>query len=279
MAQTTSKGILIAVLFLAVGLFLATDARAMDFKKNSFEIGPVVSYRTYKEPDNIKETGLMYGIDADYMYHGELGDLVNNMMFGLEGRFSYGQVDYDGQLTDGSPYQINNINDYLGEARAVVGQDFMLNDGMALTPFLGFGYRYLRDDAAKDPAGYLRESNYFYSPIGAELKTVLTDDWSLGLKAEYDIFWHGVQKSHLGDAIASLNDVQNRQDSGYGMRGSVAVEKKGLGMDWVVEPFIQYWNIKQSDMADVSLSGTIIGQAYEPDNKTTEYGLKVLAKF
>ena len=43
---------------------------------------------------------------------------MDNFMLKAEGKISYGQVDYDGQLSDGSAYTINNIDDYISLASA-----------------------------------------------------------------------------------------------------------------------------------------------------------------
>jgi hypothetical protein len=116
----------------------------------------------------MEQKGMMYGIGAAYSYH-------NKTMFKADAKFSYGQVDYQNSGT------INNINDYIFEIRAVSGYDFKLTDSLVLTPYIGIGYRYLRDDMAgrissTGAAGYLRESNYYYSPIGIEAGNPATDE-------------------------------------------------------------------------------------------------------
>ena len=46
-------------------------------------------------------------------------------------------------------------------------------------------------------------------------------------------------------------------------------------VDFVIEPFIRYWNIKKSEDAKVTFAGVIIGTGYEPKNHTTEAGIKM----
>ncbi len=103
--------------------------------RHIWEIGPEISYIEYREPDIMSEKGLMYGIDAAYSYH-------NGVMIKVAGRFSYGQVDYQNSVT------FNNIDDIIFEIRTLGGYDFKLSKSFTMTPFIGLGYRYLRDDMA-----------------------------------------------------------------------------------------------------------------------------------
>ena len=148
-------GFLTKVLALAIGItFVGTGVALAEgaFPKHAAEIGTEISYIKYKEPGIMDEKGMMYGVVGSYTYH-------NTLMFRAEGKWSYGKVDYDGELSDGTPYTINNIDDYILEFRGLLGYDFFLSQTLSLTPFTGFGYRYLNDDPSFDSAGYKRESN------------------------------------------------------------------------------------------------------------------------
>lgn len=244
---------------------------AGELQKHTFKIGPELSYIEYKEPSLMSEKGVMYGIAGSYAYH-------RNFMLKVDGRFSYGQIDYDGQLNDGTSYTIDGIDNYILEFRGLGGYDFSVFTSSTITPYLGFGYRYLNDDLSFDPAGYERESNYIYIPIGVEVITPLKNNWSIGAMLEYDYFLLGKQISHLSDVNPGYNDPENRQDKGYGLRGSVELQKKVKKVAFAIEPFIRYWNIKQSDNSDVTYYGTKVGYGYEPKNNSTEIGVKLSAK-
>jgi hypothetical protein len=137
----------------------------------------------------------------------------------------------------------------------------------------------------------MRESNYIYSPIGVELITPLKYGWSVGATLEYDMFWGGKQISSLGgvtlnDPVAgdfTFSDIKNRQDNGYGIRGSIKVQKGLKKIDLVIEPYIRYWNIKQSNettSSTISSNGYfIVGTFVEPRNNSTEMGCKLAVKF
>ena len=236
--------------------------------RHIWEIGPEISYIEYREPDIMSEKGLMYGIDAAYSYH-------NGVMIKVAGRFSYGQVDYQNSVT------FNNIDDIIFEIRALGGYDFKLSKSLTMTPFIGLGYRYLRDDMAgrTSPAGsekgYLRESNYYYSPIGIEAVNVFDNGWSAGVIIEYDYFWKGTQKSNFSTAVAGYNDVENDQNSGYGLRGSIMIKKQTARLFFAIEPFIRYWNIDQSEIQNLTDYETVL----EPKNESTEIGVKFTIGF
>ena len=255
-------------MFVGVGSILAEP-----LQKHAWELGTEISHITYEEPGVMEEEGVMWGLLGSYTYR-------DNWMLKAEGRYSYGQVDYDGQLSDGTPYTIGGIDDYMLELRGLGGYDFTVSTETILTPYIGFGYRYLNDDLSFDPAGYGRESNYYYSPIGIETLTKLQNGWSVGLTIEYDLFWKGIQESHLGDFLAGLDTLKNDQEDGYGIRGSIKFQKKSRKLDYAIEPFIRYWDIEKSEETPITFAGTPIGLVgWEPANNSTEFGIKFAAKF
>lgn len=244
------------------------------FEGLSAEVAADVSYITYKE-SGMKEDGAMYGISGAVDWRQNPDERASGVMVKADGRVSFGRVDYDGELADGTPYKIKDINDFIGEVRMCAGYDFPVFKTAVLTPYFGAGYRYLKDNLAKDPAGYDRESNYVYSPLGLEASCDLGDGWFAGAHMEYDIFWRGWQKNCLSNADPSLNDVTNTQKGGYGLRAALRFGKRCGKIDWFIESFVRYWDIDKSEESDVALSGTIIGTIVEPKNHSTETGIRV----
>lgn len=241
--------------------------------RHSFEIGPELSYIQYEEPDVMKEKGMMYGVGVSYAYH-------NKLMLKGEGKFSFGFLNYEGATWGGTPITINDIPNYMWEFRGLIGYDFAVLKTTTITPYLGLGYRYLNDNSQqKSSSGYERESNYLYCPIGIEAVTNFNNGWSLGAAIEYDVLLWGKQKSHLGDFLPGLNVVENEQNTGYGVRGSIKFVKKSGKIDFILEPFIRYWNINESKVADVTYYGAYLTSAVEPKNNSTEIGLKFMIGF
>ncbi len=269
----------LSIFILAGALVLPLNANAAmnvneshDSITSEFEVGPELSWIKYKEPGVAEEKGFMYGVFGDYTAR-----FPSKVVLGVDGRFSLGQVDYDSNNTG----SIDNIWDFIFEVKGDVGYDIAIMESTRLTPYVGLGYRLLRDELGGSSSttgalGYDRQSQYFYLPIGVKTLTSLDNDWFLGLNAEFDVFLDGTQTSELGDAIGGLDDLENDQNDGYGVRGSVKLAKKGDRFDFFVEPFVRYWHIDDSERSTVTFSGTPIGLVgIEPHNTSTEIGARV----
>ncbi len=260
------------VIFVVGCLFVGgSDIYAQTQPTTVWEVGVEDYYYLYKEPGVMQNKGWLSSLVGSYAYR-------DNIMLKAETRISVGKVDYKNSGT------MDSIFDFSLEARGLAGYDVVLSDSYTITPYSGIGYRYLNDDSSEKltstgAAGYERESNYYYSPIGLENKFLLQDGWSLGLIAEYDHLWRGKQISHLSDVNLGYGDVTNTQKKGYGLRGSVKVKKEGEQFNFIIEPFVRYWKIAKSNDSDVTYSGVIIGYGYEPKNNTTELGVKVALEF
>ncbi|MDP1853182.1 MAG: hypothetical protein Q8L26_03105 [Candidatus Omnitrophota bacterium] len=245
----------------------------MELPKHSWDLGVEVSHISYKEPDVMKEEGILYGLNGSYAYR-------QGVIFKTDARFSFGQVDYSSP----SSGNMDGVDDILLEVREMIGYDLSVLDTAQLMPYIGFGYRYLNDDSSgmatsTGAVGYERESNYFYLPLGIDCIKELKDGWLFGFTLEYDHFLKGVQKSHLSDANLGFADLENDQNKGYGCRASFRFKKQSEKIDFLVEPFVRYWNIKKSEEEPVSFAGVIIGRGYEPKNNSTEFGIKIAVKF
>ena len=251
-------------------------------RRTSFDIGPQVYSFKYEEPGLMEEEGMFYAVRLGYTSRNWVPSSPEEflsgggMMFRAEARVAYGQVDYDGsvqdlQTGDTSPLTVDNIDDFAFEGRLLLGAD-RLSGEILNTLFTGIGYRYLYDDLSTDPAGYRRESNYLYVPLGYRFDGSGQAGWSLGFAAEYDVFITGNQRSYFSDV--GLTDMDKRQDSGYGYRASVNLQYKSKDTVVVIEPFFRYWDIDKSET-----ERAFWGSAYEPANETTEYGIQLVWMF
>jgi hypothetical protein len=272
--ERTAAGLVFLALFVfCVPAVAKSDPNTAD-KRHTFEIGPEVSWITYREPGLMKEEGAMYGVGGSYIYRGPLfsSKVPDSWMLRADGRYSVGQVDYDGHLQpSGTPYSVSNVDDYIWEVRGLFGYDFK-NDTGRTTPYTGFGYRYLNDDSSSDPAGYERESNYFYIPVGMDILLFSEGQWSLGGIVEADYLVYGKQKSHIEDVegLESFGVVNNKQYNGHGFRASIRLKEQKPGVTFGIEPFVRYWNIGDSKVSN----GFI-----EPKNHSTEAGVRLVWTF
>ncbi|MFX0201527.1 MAG: hypothetical protein ACFFCW_35880, partial [Candidatus Hodarchaeota archaeon] len=165
-------------------------------QKESVYIGPEIYTYEYKEPSFMENEGIFYGMHFGCISREWVSSSSSNggSMFCAEGRFAFGRVDYDGALTDGTPYEIDGINDLVLEGRLLLGADMLIRDTLC-TLYSGVGYRYLNDDTSFDLYGYERESNYLYIPLGGEIYTNLKADWQWGAGIEFDYLAWGMQTS------------------------------------------------------------------------------------
>ena len=151
---------------------IGTALAEVDLPTHSWDLGTSVSHIKYDEPDVMEEKGMMYGVMGSYTYR-------SGLMLRADGKWSWGEVDYKNSGT------LDDIDDYILEFRGLCGYDFPMATVTIVTPYIGFGYRYLNDDfkgtTSTGALGYERESNYYYSPIGIETITELDNDWSFGL--------------------------------------------------------------------------------------------------
>ncbi len=251
--------------------------------RHSFELGPEYYNFTYTEPSGhtIKDTGDFFGGVLNYTYRGWVPASPNEPfgdsrgVFRAEFRFANGNADYDGYLvttTPGGniydPYEIHDITFYAYETRLLFGIDALDKNWLASLS-TGVGYRYSTDDTSFDPYGYKRESNYIYIPIAYQLDGKFENNWAWGFKLEADILAWGQQESylsHIGDP-----DITNRQKQGYGLRGAVNFQNKTKLGIFIIEPFIRFWDISQSE------SKYYAPYEYnEPKNNTIEFGIHIL---
>ena len=242
-------------------------------QRHSAELGYELYYHNYEEPGVMEEDGLFHGIVGAYEYH-------RGLYARAEVRGAWGEVDYASPVSG----TVNGIDDWLFESRLLGGYDFKAGEPLFVTPFFGLGWRYLNDDSAgkvttTGALGYERESNYVYSPLGLAVVHVPKPGWRLRASSEFDLFWFGKQTSHLSQAVSGVGDLKNDQDSGYGVRGNIGVEKKGKTIDWWLDGFLRYWDIDDSDLQPVTYLGTTIGLGYEPKNDTVEVGGAIGLRF
>jgi hypothetical protein len=170
---------------------------------------------------------------------------------------------------------MSGIRDYALENRFLYGVDVKISKDTYLTPYSGLGYRFLRDNSRGMQTeigkyGYLRKSNYLYSPIGVIGTTRIDKSWRFSAEAEYDAFWHGWQYSDLG----SINDTnfvaKNDQATGWGVRASLSLIKAYAKSDLSIQPYVRYWDVKASDV--------FVG-IYEPRNNSKEGGIRIGIRF
>lgn len=253
---------------------------------NNFDVGGEVFYYRYQEPDvGVTNEGPMEGYYGEYAYRPASPNILNNFLtnvYMLQARWSTSHdLEYKGSGT------IKSKHDDATELRGLIGKDYFVGTDTLVTPYFGFGYRYLFDRGngeltSTNLYAYDRKSKYFYLPLGSDARVYISRNWEVDLNAECDIFLQGRQKSYFsdGDQFTGFTnpDIASHQDHGVGVRGSVKFLRKGRVVDFYVEPYIRFWNIEQSKIEMSVIDGTAVLGA-EPPNNTLEIGSKFGVQF
>ena len=230
-----------------------------------WEVGGQIARYHYEEPDFAKLTGPRVGALGAYTFTSP--SRVYNR---IDLRASYGLLKYEGSGT------LDDVPDWIVEARAVVGKDFLARGArVALSPYIGLGYRYLYNDlrgySSTGAIGYRRYSHYVYAPIGLTLRMRTGSEWVFAPTVEYDAFLGGRQYSQLTDTGIGFSDASNRQHDGRGYRAYLMLENGR----WAFGPWMHYWKIRDSDIVPIGLGFV----AMEPANWTREYGVELRYRF
>lgn len=243
----------------------------------------------YDEPDVMKQKGFMNWVGGEYIYRpGPEDDLysnyINTYMADINYRWGSDLVYAARGSQEGSV--MSPVKDYVLEMRGKIGREYTL-DQFDVLVYSGFGYRYMNDMNKPQTSnqGYLsygREATYYYLPIGVELFTRIDRGLEYTLKGEYDWFLYGQTISHSSDMDwaggGPSEDTTHNQHKGYGFKGSLEIAKKSESFDFVIEPFVEYWNISGSDVSNSLQLGSYV-DIYEPPNYTIESGVKLGVQF
>lgn len=277
----------IAVALLSVQMMSAmVSAVAFSADGARFEVGPYASKIVYEEPGYMKDSGSMYGINASASWRGRYLSMFDS--FRIDALAGRGSVDYTSVSSGSMPA----VDDTMIEARALFGREFPRRGELQYSSYTGFGYRRLTDNSGgrsttAGKAGYDRESQYLYMPVGLEAASKSGSGWSFDGRIEYDIFLKGIQKSALSQtssATYTRTDITNDQYEGYGIKVSARFSRPVSGSASVAfEPFFRYWNIGVSRVdysRETDADGHSSAESYvEPANHSTEYGLNAMLAF
>ena len=232
--------------------------------RRGWEVGGQIAKYHYEEPGLMNLKGNRVGAVGAYTFTSP-----NRVYTRIDLRASYGSLKYEGSGT------LDDVPDWISEARAVVGRDYLTGDSAALSPYIGLGYRFLYNDlrgySSTGAVGYQRYSHYVYIPVGLTARFRTGERWVVAPTVEYDAFLGGRQYSKLTDTGIGYSDASNRQRDGRGYRAYLMLESG----HWAFGPWLHYWKIKDSDIVPIGLGKA----AMEPANWTREYGVELRYRF
>ena len=136
------------VLVLAAAPAQARTGKASEMlPAHALDLGYQVMSFYYEEGSLMNEGGVLHGVFGRYTAHLESAPV----MLRLEGEYSGGNLDYDGQYQDGTP-ATRDTDDRLAGARGLVGWTLPM-DRAAFIPYTGLGFRYWNDVPSRATAG------------------------------------------------------------------------------------------------------------------------------
>ena len=181
------------------------------------------------------------------------------------------------------------------EVRGLIGKD-LIGQKWAFSPDTGVSVRHLSNGTA-GVSGY-RTDTYLYLPVGITARTKMASDKVLSFTFEYDHLLHGWQTtrdSQLGGGfvpatatapeftIDGFTDISFDQHSGWALRASA---RYPMTRRLALEPYYVHWNVSDSlvnsETATFTVDNVTAQQllgAYEPQNVTHEFGVKLSLHF
>lgn len=249
-----------------------------------------------KEGNRNRWQGSMLGVLGQYAYlPSEEDALFSKYVNTYKLDFSYKWASNLKETSNGIQDlgRIDGVKNYIIETRGLFGREYSQGYFDVLL-YSGFGYRYRSDkDKPKftpvNGAGNCyyttnTESTYYYLPLGFELSQRSKRDWGFVLKGEYDMLLIGQTSQGKGSANEDLpadeqwTDNSYNQQSGFALKTSVEIIKKNRALDFVFEPYLEYWSIDTSETAHGLENGvgvdTNLAMPY-----TIEAGIKMGVQF
>lgn len=285
MKRIIYKSFILSIISLSfINISIASDSKNLKFinsplkttpndkSKHKYSLGLELFPYSYKEPTLMKMNGLFYGINGAYSFY-----LGKDYFLRLEARTAIGKTNYSSNGTGSHGTKTPNK---LLETRGLLNRYFQVSSNMDISSFIGLGFRYKEDNSngmktTTGHTGYRRESNYYYVPVGLSIHYNLQEGWGLYISGEYDIFLEGRQTSHH-----KVKNLKHNQSKGYGLKSEILLEKTFDKYIFSMGPYINYWNIKDSDEDSIFCRTCgIYHYTYEPKNTTQEVGIKIKFTF
>jgi len=246
-------------------LFAIFFAAGTAYAADTTSLGVEGFYDRYREPAPSVEEQAGYGsVTGNYTH--DWGSTFG----ALDGRVSYGRDQYSSP--DGSD---SGIPQWELDGRVRGGVTLAFASG-TLSPYVGLGVRYFVDEG-KDTVtslgyvGYDRRITQFYAPVGATYTYLTESGWTIAPNLELDPLLYGNVNTRFQNF--GYYNINNTQNTGFGVRGEFMVGQQAQGYSWQFGPFVRYW-----DIADSNVTTTPDGQGWiEPKNNRLQVGLALRA--
>lgn len=270
-----------AGLFTSTLIMISNSAAAQT--RGGFEIGTEVfdySYREHVDGETIVyDDGAFVGVDLNYV------ETIGGGLF-LRSKLSaaVGSVDYRSPSTTGDE-RLDNVTQSVGQLELHLGMDVPIGRGATVSPFTGLASRALIDESggrltASGQSGYDREIGYAYIPLGATLRLASGRN-AFMFHAQYNIVLDGNSESKFSDLDPAFPDVNVNLNGGHGFELGAAYQVPIGRHALSFGTYLRRWDLKRSESFDVANPDdpSEVIEFFEPANRTTELGLRLLFAF
>ncbi|RAX52689.1 hypothetical protein CCY99_06870 [Helicobacter sp. 16-1353] len=242
------------------------------------EAGYGYNYYRYTEPGLMKIQGNLQSVFTKLGYLGdEIGlELIYSQTFAPKTKY-FGST-MSGIPVNAIPSKDNfwNLDFRFGRRMNMLGSNY---DGLA---YIGVGYRYLKNNVQNE-GGYTREQIYYYIPVGFyAIDGMGADGLSARYGAEFRYMFLGTNKTHIGEAIPSINPsvLTFTQKNNFGLKVYIGFEYEiAQSFKIFTQATADYWYVKDSNTQSVTYinNTSTLYQGYfvEPNNNTIQLGIEV----
>ncbi|RDU53331.1 hypothetical protein CQA49_06695 [Helicobacter sp. MIT 00-7814] len=240
--------------------FLFTANMQAREKVNAWLSYSYENYR-YEEPNVMHTKGDMAGFNVAFRYNSD------EHRHTLKGSFYSGNLTYYGAVcVVGNANACQNVVnpskdkyysiEYLGQwALSIDENPHVWMNG-------GIGYRFLVNKV-DNPNAYKREQSYIYAFLGGSGEYFVTRDMMFYLNLNVRKLIRGYNTSYM-TGIGFDKDLDFLQKDGYGAVLEIGAKYRLIYVDFGIEGYVDYWNLKDSDNVLATINGASVGYYTEP---------------
>lgn len=242
-------------------------------QRHILSIGPTLYTYMYDNEHESDVKTLMMGVAAGYVYHGLTG-----LDVGVD--FEYATGDHDGKEMG---IRYNNEIDII-DVQARVGYRDIYYESLAITPYLGLGFRSIDEEAEADAGATLMEATHdlFFLSGGVTIASPAeySHDWSWIAQFEARVALTGNLDEDVDEIAPCTSEYDADYDFAdmYGLKGDIGIRRK-IGEYLYVrgDLYASWWRGQDVD-ADLVYDGVKSSVKTDEFDEVT-YGLLIKVEF
>lgn len=260
----------------------ANDLSGKAEGSSSFTLGIGYRYFDYNEdvpaPYKSTDNGWLPEVYLDYTFK-------KKSVFYTKVLFNYasGSITYDGTTGTGTPVEYSSHRAEMIKFELNVGYPISLTKNFTLIPYTGYSFRHWRRGEMKQyspSAFFIKEVYQWHSiPIGLKADYDINKRWNIGGTAVVNLMFSGMMTAYDSEFLPGAPDIDFNLGNKLGFYADIPITYKFTD-NWalVVTPWYEYGAFGQSGHQYFTYGGSTY-DAYEPSSTTSQYGIKLGARF